>query len=437
MNIAHIKKLNENMPYWVKRPFAGIIRSRLTKNIDFFNQYKELIQFDDMGVEERKAHQLAKLRELLIYAQEHCPYYRELFVKYSFCPQELTSIADLKELPFLTKADLQEHFAEIMSDENLDYYEVSTGGPTGKPVKIMMERKAIFREWAFVYHYWSKFGYDYRMSKLATFRGVDFGKKLSEINPLYREIRLNPMRMSNINIELYIDAIDKYGADFIYGYPSAVYNFCRLCRQAGIELQKRFKAIFLISENLYDYQRELINAVLAAPIAMFYGHSERAVFAEELNNVYQFNPAYGVTELSDNGEPIVTGFVNRQMPLIRYVVDDYVTGNETDGFSIQGHRDAEVLYGKDGEQISVAAINFHDDTFANVAAYQFVQRETGKVIMNIKPETMLTQEELAKIQRRVIEKLGNGLTVTIKTVEDIKLSSRGKYKMIIQYLKFF
>ena len=125
------------------------------------------------------------------------------------------------------------------------------------------------------------------------------------------------------------------------------------------------------------------------------------------------------------------------MPLIRYVVDDYVTGNETDGFSIQGHRDAEVLYGKDGEQISVAAINFHDDTFANVAAYQFVQRETGKVIMNIKPETMLTQKELAKIQRRVIEKLGNGLTVTIKTVEDIKLSSRGKYKMIIQYLKFF
>ena len=123
------------------------------------------------------------------------------------------------------------------------------------------------------------------------------------------------------------------------------------------------------------------------------------------------------------------------MPLICYLVDDYVTGSERDGFSIHGHRDAEVLYGRDGEQISVAAINFHDDTFANVAAYQFIQEEPGRAVMNIKPEKALSQTEQDSIQQRVNSKLGRGLTVTVALVDDMQLSARGKYKMIIQHFR--
>ncbi len=436
MNIALIKKINERLPYGVKRPFSRLIRNKLIKNKDFVHQYEELQLLDELDREGRRQYQLARLKEMLRYAKENSPYYAQRFAAYHFSPETLTSVDDLKVLPVLTKKELQTNFAQIASQDHLDYYEVSTGGTTGKPVKIMMERKAIFREWAFVYHYWSKFGYDYKKSKLATFRGVDFGERLSVINPLYREIRLNPMRMNRSNVSLYMNDIDTYGADFLYGYPSAVYNFCRLCRQAGIHLQKRFKAVFLISENLYDYQRDVIGAVLDAPVAMFYGHSERAVFAEsDEGGRYQFNPAYGVWEFSDKGEMIVTGFINRKMPLIRYLVDDYATGSERDGFSIYGHHDAEVLYGRDGEQISVAAINFHDDTFANVAAYQFIQEEPGRAVMNIKPEKALSQTEQDSIQQRVNSKLGSGLTVTVALVDDMQLSARGKYKMIIQHFR--
>ncbi len=267
-----------------------------------------------------------------------------------------------------------------------------------------MEKSAIYKEWAFVYHYWSKFGYDFQSSKLATFRGVDLGKKLFEINPLYNEIRMNPFRMNKDNIYEYQKRIKKYDAEFLYGYPSAVYNYCRLCDENNINLKTVYKAVFLISENLYPFQKTLIEKVTGCRITMFYGHSERAVFGEGYDQGYIFNGFYGITEISENGEPIVTGFINDKTPLIRYVVDDAVRDIGNGYFSLIGHHDSDVLYGMNGEQFSMAALNAHDDTFDKTTGYQLVQNEVGSFEIHVTSNKKLSTKELTYISRRVQEK---------------------------------
>lgn len=431
MKIAWLKEANEKIPAWMKKPFGSFLRKRLIQNEDFLQQYALLCRFDECGEEERDLYQLKALKEMLIYADRYVPYYHEVFQSCGFNPHMMSSLSDMRRIPILKKKVLQENFQQLVSTEPLDSYLVTTGGTTGKPAFIDMERAAIYREWAFVYHYWSKFGYDYKTSKLATFRGVDFGKTLWMENPLYREIRLNPMRMAMGNVRRYVEAINHYGADFLYGYPSAIYNFCRLCQLSGIDLRGRFQAVFLISENLYPYQSECIEQNLEAPIAMFYGHSERAVFAGCFHNKYYFHKAYGVLELSEEGRPVVTGFINRKMPLIRYEVDDFIRGNDIEGYHIFGHHEEEVLYGTDGQQISVASINFHDDTFAGVHAYQFLQQRPGECTLCVQindgiiPSPTLVQ----RLKARVSEKLG--LICDVKVVDEMILSKRGKYKMII------
>lgn len=435
MSISQLKKINEKMPYWMKRPFSRLIRNQLINNREFKDTYQFLCQIESAADEQKKEYQLEKLKSVLQHAYEHTTYYHQLFDDYQFNPKEVKSVEELQRLPVLTKEILKEKLSDLMADDIEDFYLVTTGGSTGEPTKVQMEKKAIYREWAFIYHYWSKFGYDFKLSKLATFRGVDMGAKISEINPLYSEIRLNPFIMSSRNIKRYNEEIKKYGSDFIYGYPSAVYNYCRLSKMAGITVKDRFKAALLISENLYPFQEELIREVLDCPIAIFYGHSERAVFAEKINAGYVFNPMYGITEIGSNSEPIVTGFINGKVPLIRYEVDDKIESNNTGTYEITGHRNADLLFGNDGVQISAAAINFHDDTFDDVSAYQFVQEEEGKCKLYVVPNNEENNLDIARIHTNVQKKLGNTIKCTVEQTGQLQLTKRGKYKMIIQNIE--
>lgn len=431
MNIAIVKKVNEKLPYWVKKPFAKIIRDRLITNNTFLKTYSMLEEMDNMNADEKKSRQISLLKEVLIDAYNNSKYYNALFKEYGFDPDSVKRIEDIQVLPVLTKDILKTHFDEIVTTDDRDFYTVTTGGSTGEPTKILMDKEAIYKEWAFIYHYWAKFGYDYKTSKLATFRGVDMGNRISIINPLYAEIRLNPFILNNNNINEYIAKIKSYRADYIYGYPSAIYNFCRIARNKGIQLKGLFKGALFISENLYDFQETLIEEVLQCPMVIFYGQSERAVFAERYRDGYVFNLFYGVTELSEKGEPIVTGFINPKTPLIRYLVDDYVEPMDS-GYKIMGHHETDVLYGANGEQVTFSSINFHDDTFENIASYQFVQDEIGECVLNIVPEISFNKERLRLIEERINKKLGNGFEVKAQIVDSIPVTSRGKHKMIVQ-----
>ncbi len=433
MNIAAIKKLNENMPYWMKRPFAHIIRNRLIENKVFLKQYEVLEQADGMTEQEINEMQMENLKETLTHAYCHTAYYRELMDSIGFKPESVNSPEALKRLPVLTKELLKENYEKLKADDIDNFYDVRTGGTTGEPTHVLMEKDAIYREWAFTYHYWSKFGYNYRTSKLATLRGVDLHGKLYEINPLYQEIRLNVFRLNRDNIKEYIKRIDRYGADFIYGYPSSVYNLCRLAQEAGIKLGHRFKAALLISENLYDFQENEIRAVLECPIAMFYGHSERAVYAEKYDRGYVFQSLYGITEISEDGKPIVTGFINGKTPLIRYEVDDCVELISENGCTIHGHWNADTLEGKNGEQISAAAINFHDKTFEGIEKYQFIQYEPGSCILNLVPTVSdISDTKIAEIEKSVHQKFGSSILCKVCIVGELEMTSRGKYQMVVR-----
>lgn len=432
MRIALIKKINEKTPYWIKAPFAQLIRRKLIGNSVFSETYRQLSEYDKLSQKEKDNLQFIELKRILRHAYENTAYYREMFDKIGFDPWEMEDIEELKKIPIITKKELKKYFEKLLADNISNTYSVTTGGTTGEPTKIEMDKNAIYKEWAFVYHYWSKFGYDYQNSRLATFRGVNLGEKIYEINPLYQEVRMNPFKLNENNIDQYIKKINRFQADFIYGYPSAVYNFCRIAAKKKINVRGRFKAALLISENLFPFQEDMIKTVLGCEIAIFYGHTERAVFAERYKDGYVFNQLYGVTEINEKGEPIVTGFINKKMPLINYLVDDEVKNISEDKFMVKGHRDSDVLYGLDGEQVSMAAINFHDRTFEGTSGYQFVQNERGKCIIRVIADKKLEKEELAKIAARINEKLGIGFVCTVEQTDHFETTARGKYKMLIQ-----
>lgn len=437
MNFKLVKKMNEMCPVFIKGLFAPILRNKLINNKVFLNTYQELEKYDKLNEEEKEKLQFKKLKDILIYCYENVPYYKEKFELAKFNPKNMKCFEDIKVLSFTNKSIVLNNEKELLSKENINHYIAYTGGSSGKPLKIYLDRESIYKERAYVYHYWSKFGYDYKKSKMITFRGLEFNGKISKFNPIYNEIVLSPFKLSLDTIDKYLGIINKFKPEFISGYPSVIKNFCKLLEKRKIKL--KIKHIFFISEGCSKEDNEYIKKILSCGTCIFYGHSERAVLGEKYEDQYKFNKIYGYTEFISTNIPnqfriACTGFLNYKMPFVRYLTDDVIKVVEGKIVEIIGHNNSEVLIGKNNEKISIAAINFHSDAFKKIRQYQFEQFEVGKVNLNLLVDEEMTEEDIINIKKTLNRKINNVLEIEINFVEEINLSKRGKRKLIVQHL---
>jgi len=170
-----------------------------------------------------------------------------------------------------------------------------------------------------------------------------------------------------------------------------------------------------------------------------YKTTQGQFFAEKYEDTYVFNKLYGYTELIPSEEEnkyrlVCTGFLNKKMPLVRYMTDDIAVIHEGK-MDIIGHWDKEMLTGKNNESISIASINFHTDDFKKIKQYQFEQFKKGEVILKILQEEKISEEDIIRMNKSLEKKLKGILEIEIKLVDNIPLTKGGKAKKIVQHLK--
>ena len=78
-----------------------------------------------------QALQLTRLRGLLTAAARDVPYYRELFERLPFDPAKVSSIADVAQIPFLTKALIRANQESLKSRAARHLARFNTGGSAG------------------------------------------------------------------------------------------------------------------------------------------------------------------------------------------------------------------------------------------------------------------------------------------------------------------
>ena len=322
------KLYRDNLP----EPFihtAPLFRNKLIKNKEF-NKYYKLLENRERLSSEHTEYQLNQLKQVLIYAYQNVPYYRELFDKATFDPYKFSDFEQIKQIPFLTREIIRNNSDKLITTGKIKngYYIGKTGGSTGLPLNPYLDYDSVYKENAFIYYYRKKSGYKFS-DKMATFRQVDFGNKLWKYNPMHNELIFSPMKLSKVTLSVYAKKINELRPDYLNGYLSAIWYFGKLLEEYSIKLTFKLKGIFLISENLDPEQRKFVEQFYNVKSITFYGHSERCVIAEEMTpNRYQFDPYYGYTEqihIEDDKYSIVgTGFLNHIMPFIRYKTDEYV-----------------------------------------------------------------------------------------------------------------
>jgi len=437
-----LKSIRDNTPELIKHFASPFFRNKIVAN-KYFHQYLMLlVDRENLDQEVIKEYQLKQLKEIVSYSYQCVPYYRELFNENGFDPLKMNSFDDLKMIPFLTRKIIRENFNKLISSQKVKggYYNTTTSGSTGEPLKILLDYNSIFKETAFVCYFRQELGYQIEDS-LVTFRGIDFGGKLWKYNPMNNETIFSPFKLSMLTLDLYVKKINEIKPAYLNGYHSAIYYFTRLLYESNTKLDFSFKGIFFTSENVVEDERIFVESFFNVPSMIFYGHTERCVIAQEIkHNEYQFDPFYGFTELveaeGNSFEIIGTGFLNRAMPLIRYKTEDVCAPINDTAVTIKGRRNInDFLIGINGEKIYNSSLHFLSNILGNVIKYQFIQSEIGKAELLVIPITDLSVSDVMYIKRGIDKKLKGIIDFEIKIVENMILSKRGKYQMFINTVR--
>ncbi|HYM00098.1 MAG TPA: phenylacetate--CoA ligase family protein [Blastocatellia bacterium] len=419
---------------------------------------KLLDETERWSAEQLAEYQLGQLRALLVHAGTHVPYYRRVFRDTGFDPKLLRDLADLEVLPLLDKeavrADIKEFLAENISPRRMVYF--TTGGSTGAPFGVYSLRGAAGRERAFMLKQWSRVGFKEGEGR-AMLRGWPVhNRRHWRYEASERAFVFSNFHMTPENMAEYARAMKAKGLVYLHSYPSAIIDFARHMEHLGIE-PPHFKAIFASSENLYPGQRELIESFFGARLYSWYGHTENLILAGECESStnYHIFPEYGVAEViksdgspaqreGEMGELVGTSINNYAMPLIRYKTGDWaVVGPRACACgrhyrllqATHGRWHQEMLVGRLDNLISITALNVHTDEFDRVQQAQFYQREKGKVELRIRPKAGYTERDSRRILRALGEKMGDTMEVSLSFPEEIPLSPRGKFRLVVQELE--
>ena len=435
-----LKTVYEKIPKGVKYAFAPLFIRFMVKNKTFIQTWNDLDSFERMTDQQKKEYQLRALRETLEYAYQHVPYYRRVFDRCGFHPSQVKDLADIQRLPLLEKHEAIAAGNDLYSDdERLSYYKTFTGGSSGQALTVLLDKASIYKERAVVTHYLSKFGYDPLRTRTVAFWGHNKDQDYY-YSPLKNEIVISPFRLfKNDQLEPICQDIEKFGATFVMGYPSAIYLFAQMLEKANRKM--RFDCVVYYAENCSPEEKAYIERVLGCPVESYYGHTERACFAEIRDSGCVFNDYYGLTELlptetANEYRIVCTGFLSKKMPLIRYATDDVVQINEKGAMRLVGHKRSEVhLISKNGQKVFKGAMTLHVEELKKIKRYQYVQNEPGKAALCIVPEEKMTDAEIARVKEYITRRCEGLLDIEIKFVDELQLTTRGKYNWAVNNIK--
>lgn len=441
-----------------------------TKNIGWFfqnylfNSYRKeavrLVRESDSWSKNRiNEYQFNQLKTLINYAYNHVPFYNNSFSKAGFKPEKFKSGEDLQQIPVLTKNDIRTYNEQLKSDVFPSKYLIrdTSGGTTGLPVPFYADIRSYSPvEWVYMNSLWQRAGYSF-YDRYVVFRG-EVIKTSEENSQFWRYDKLrnclifSAFEMNEEKIPLYLSKIKKFKPKFLHSYPSVLYILASYIEKNNITDFPPLHAIFLGSETLYPWQRELFTRVFNTRLYSWYGHRERCILAGEQYRpaVYEVFPTYGYTELinengcpcTEDGEPgelIGTSFTNYAFPLIRYNTHDIAENClEKTSFrefmrikNIKG-RIQDFFIDKTGSMITFstsykALIPIMD----KINAHQFIQNEPGKLNLNIEAKTALTAADIQTVKRSFQERFPL-FDLNINTVNNIPRTANGKFRYFVQ-----
>lgn len=383
------------VPYSFRPGIAGVYRRR----------NKEIEYIATATKDQKQAYVFERIKKIAAYSYDKIPFYRELYKGANVNPHRFGSFFDLRELPVITKADLQKVPIEYRSSVSKKGILVNTGGSSGQPLDFFIEPSSVGHEWAHMHHIWKSLGFKQSDIKVV-FAGRSALRDVVEYDSARHQMSVDIYRGWEVIADKLYSLFCKFSPKYLHGYPSSIFDFVYWLDSNDHPLlnvlREKVEGIFLGSEHPAPEARRQVESLLGCKSVSWYGHTERSVLAweSEYKDVYTPFLSYGFAETVDEGEEagrlVCTGYYNYISPLIRYDTGDLVDSNVSEGFlesfRIKNGREGDFIVDKAGNKIFLTALIFgrHHKLFEQASHIQVRQVRPGVAEILIVPRGELT-----------------------------------------------
>ncbi|HEY3975014.1 MAG TPA: hypothetical protein VGM18_18550 [Candidatus Sulfotelmatobacter sp.] len=425
----------------------------------FDQRLRELMDSEQWSASEIEAFQNERLRRLVRHAYETVPYYRERWKSLKLSPDDIRCREDLSKLPVLTKEDVRQNFARLVSQDasSRDLIFRHTSGTTGKALHFYVTKAAIAFQWAVWWRHRLRFGVE-PGAWHANFTGKRVVPLHQQSPPYWRWNRplsqalLTMHHLTPAKIGSVMGFLNSRSFEFYSGYPSIIHMLALHAMEAGLTLHAPPRAVFTGAENLLDFQRRDIQKFTGtgAVLSDQYGCSEGCGNASQCPElVYHEDFEFGIiegTELHPGSTAksiLCTGFASDVFPLIRYEVGDIGVWQQG-GCACPCGRTSRVMLRIEGRQDDYvitpegARIMRFDYVFKDalkVKEAQVVQEKVGEITVRVVRRDRYGAGDEADIRREIRRWISAQLVVRFEYLDEIEREPNGKFRAVLSRMK--
>lgn len=382
------------------------------------------------------AFQERRLRQIVSYAYERIPGYRQRFKAAGICADDIRTLKDLRKIPITTRSDLQHDLSFVNAELiNATLY---TGGSTGTPLEYYesylatnMRRRAHLRGWA-----WNGYSMGHRLAVITSAQGVVPGNNVLNLVG----------SMATTDLIHNVEQLQNFRPQYLRGYVSSLYLLARYVVDNDIKISGVL-SVNPISENLYDYQREVMHAAFGCPVFEEYVCNDGGACAWECDAHagLHYSMERAIIEEID-GEMIVTDLWNMAMPFIRYRNGDAVTflpgkcacGRQLPLVKVKG-RTNDIIISPTGlvspsfllhHGCGIATVDTDSRFVRGIMAVQYIQLPNYVLKVNVVKDNHCTDVELDDFRCRVAEEC-QGMTIQLNVVDELPATPKGKRSFVV------
>lgn len=368
--------------------------------------------------------------------------------------------SEFRGIPITPKAavrDRPEAFWSSAVDGQRLVFE-STSGTSGSPLSLRFTREAV-RQWFALIETRMRRWHGLGVSDRWAMFGGQLIVPVSRTEPPFwvhnwpmHQLYVSTHHLSRRNAPSIADALCRFRPRYLLGYPSSMALFARYALEDGLKLPE-VDVVLSNAEMLTPAQREVIGAAFRAPVRNTYGMAEAVAGGSECDHgTMHLWPEVGIVEVADEagrvvstpgarGPLVLTGLLNRAMPLLRYEIGDrgHLPSPSDCGCGrtlpvlgeIQG-RSTDFLITPDDRHVFWINPVFRE---LPVAEAQVVQHTIHDVEVRLVPERAWSSSDTEELVARFAARLGPDVTVRVTQVDGIERDPSGKFRAIVSLVK--
>lgn len=426
------------------------------KNHDTVTVFQQLEQSQWQESVTLKQQQAERLYLFMRAVYQNVPYYRQLMQQHSLTPADFTQTSELAKLPFLTKPLITKHFAELTATNARNLQRFNTGGSSGQPLIFLLSNERVSHDVAEKWRATRWWGVDIGDKEIVAWGSPIELHAQDKVriwrDKIFRSHLIPAFDMTEQKLLGFLTTIKRIKPKMLFGYPSVYYLLAKTAQQHNIDMTKLgIKVVFVTSERLYPYQRELISEIFAAPVANGYGGRDAGFIAHECpHGSMHISFEDIIVEIVDkdgqvladgqSGEIVITHLATSDFPFIRYRTGDIGTlatkpcpcGRGLPVLEAIEGRSTDFVMASDGTLMHGLSLIYILRDIPGIEAFKIEQQSLALTeVQVVWPQGQLPAPVINDIVSGLKARLGQAVQVDVQQVEAIAAEKSGKFRYVI------